>query len=206
MKAPVFAYGTLEKLQAAVQSGKLQYPSYCWIADTSQYAFVNKKGVIEYTGIPKLTGTLDNQIVLSDLTDGVYEITGQHVIVEGSDPTFLSASYIIAIVATDGTTKKIRRITADEMTDYDVSDSAISNTSVYVTSDYLEQHHYATEGYVDVKMEAMKTSIENELKEYIGGIIDEQVKTLVSEYVPEEVERQIQPVDQEDIRGLFAES
>lgn len=202
MKAPVFAYGTLAKLQAAVQSGKVTYPTYCWVSDTLQYAFVNKDLQIEIVGLPKLTGTLTKQIILSSLSDGIYEVKGQHKISEDSETIYLSASYILVIVSSDGDTKKVRRITADDIEDYAVSDTGTTErTSVVVTTAYLEEHHYSTEGYVDDKIAALKVTFEEEMKDYVDDIIKEQIAVLV----PEEIEKHINTVPEADVRKLFVD-
>ena len=199
MKAPVFAYGSLEKLQAAVASGRIKYPTYCWVYDTSQYAFVNKEGIIEIAGLPKLTGTLDKQIVLADLPDGVYEVKGQHKIADSDTTVYLSASYVIAIIASKDNQKKVRRITAYDISDWVVENDIATKSSSYVTTDYLVENGYATEGYVDTKIEAMKASIELELKDYVDDIIADQVAALV----PEIVDDYVDTVPEEDIQALF---
>lgn len=199
MKNPVFAYGTYAKLQSAVEKGKVKYPTYCWVHDRLQYAFVNKDGGIELVGIPKLVGTLDNELILSELKDGVYLIKGQHRITEDSEPVFLAASYIIAIVATSGLTKKVRRITVDDVEDYDVSGGIVTKNTKVVTTEYLDENHYVTEGYVDRAMEALRISLETELKDYVDSIIAEQVAAIL----PEELDKILQPYSLEDIRDLF---
>ena len=199
MKNPVFAYGTLEKLKSAVESGRLTYPAYCWVHDTLQYAFVNKNGLIELVGIPKLTGTLDEEIILSNLSDGIYQVQGQHRITETSEPVYLSASYILVIIATDGETKKVRRITADEIENYDVSEGEAIPVKGYITSDYLIENGYTTETYVDEKTAALEISLRTELKQYVDSVVAEQVATLV----PEEIDKYIQTVPESDVNDLF---
>lgn len=199
MKNPVFAYGTYANLQAAIEKGKIKYPTYCWLHDRLQYAFVNKDGDIELVGIPKLIGTLDNELILSELKDGVYLIKGQHRITETSEPVFLAASYIIAIVATSGLTKKVRRITVDDIEDYDVTGGIITKNTKTVTVEYLEENHYVTEGYVDRAMEALRITLEAEMKEYVDSIIAEQVAAIL----PEELDKILQPYTLDDIRDLF---
>ena len=115
MKAPVFAYGTMESLVKAVEKGKIKYPAYVWLKDTYQYAFVNKQKGIEVVGLPKLIGTLEKQIILSELDGGVYEIKGQYKITENGETVYLSASYVIAIIKQTDEGAKVRLITADNI-------------------------------------------------------------------------------------------
>lgn len=201
MKAPVFAYGTYDALKKAIQSGKIGYPTYAWVHDSLQYAFVNKNLQIEMVGIPKLTGTLDEEIILSELDDGVYTILGQHKVTPTSETVFLAASYIIAIIATDNDKKKIRRITADSIDDYVVDGETETKANTYVTEDYLTEHGYATASYVDAEVAALETSLKRDLLDYVDTIINQQVATLV----PEVLDEVLQPVVEEEIRKIFDE-
>ena len=202
MKNPVFAYGTYAKLESAVRSGKVKYPTYCWVHDSLQYAFVNKNGDIELVGLPKLTGTLKNEIILSELVDGVYLIKGQHRIAESSETVYLSASYIIAIVATDGLNKKVRRITVDQIEDYTVDPTGEPTKSDgYVTAQYLTDHHYVTDAYVDEKIVALEISLKTELREYVDAVVAEQVAALV----PGEIDKYIGTVPSDDVSALFSD-
>lgn len=199
MKAPVFAYGTYAKLEDAVSKGKVKYPTYCWVSDRLQYAFVNKYGQIEIVGLPKLTGTLENEIIMSNLTDGVYEIKGQHRIAEGTEPVYLSASYIMGIVSSDGDTKKVRRITADDIEDWNVTNGEAERSQIYATDKYLEEKGYMTETAVDNKIAAMQETLEEEMKDYVDSIIAEQVAELVPEYI----DLYIETVPLVDVEDLF---
>jgi hypothetical protein len=117
MKNPTFAHGKKANAIAAIESGKIKYPAYVFMQDVSQYGFVNKENELETVGIPTLVGTLDEKVILSSLEDGIYQVKGEHQITEDST-TFVTSSYILAIVQTIDGIKKIRRITADESTVY----------------------------------------------------------------------------------------
>lgn len=201
MKSPVFAYGSLDSLERALERGKVNYPTYCWLYDTLQYAFINKEKEIELVGLPKLTGTLDDEIILANLNDGIYQIAGQYKVTETSETVFLSASYIFVIIATIDDTKKIKRITVDNVEDYDVVGGEVTSFVYYVTSEYLEEHEYITEPDVDIKIAAMAVTLEQEIKDYVDSIISEQI----AELLPEELDKILQPEDEGDIRDLFGE-
>ena len=228
MKAPVFAYGTMDALVKAIEKGKIKYPAYVWLKDTLQYAFVNKELGIEVVGLPKLTGTLDNQIVLSELDGGVYEVKGQYQVVDGAETVFLSASYIIVIVRHRDNETKVRIITADNIFDFTVVNGEIVETDQNVTVKYLTEHEYVTETQVDDKIAAMAITLEQErlknleaskdivvlndrsenhivegkkleIKDYVDSIIQQQIEELL----PEEVDKLFSPVDENDVRKLF---
>lgn len=199
MKAPVFAYGTMDALVKAIEKGKIKYPAYVWLKDSLQYAFVNKELGIEVVGLPKLTGTLDNQIVLSELDGGVYEVKGQYQVVDGAETVFLSASYIIVIVRHRDNETKVRIITADNIFDFTVVNGEIVETDQNVTVKYLTEHEYVTETQVDDKIAAMAVTLEQEIKDYVDSIIQQQIEELL----PEEVDKLFSPVDENDVRKLF---
>lgn len=201
MKAPVFAYGTMEALERVVESGQIKYPAYVWLKDTLQYAFVNKNSEIEVVGLPKLTGTLNEQIILSDLSGGVYEIKGQYKVSEDAETVYMSSAYIIAIIrqATDST--MIRLITADSILDFVVEEGIVTDTDKNVTEKYLTEHGYVTEDVVDSKIAAMEVTLKQEIKDYVDSIIAEQI----AELLPEELDKILQPVVEEEIRKLFGD-
>lgn len=134
MKSPVFAYGSLPKLQAAIDSGKVGYPTYCWLSDVTQYAFVNKDKKIETVGLTTIVGQEESPIILSMLVNGLYKIKGFTKVTLSSEVVFYSA-YMLVIVAIDENIKKIKTIAADKITDYKVTDGELTKTIEYLTSE-----------------------------------------------------------------------
>lgn len=199
MKAPVFAYGTMDALVTAVEKGKIKYPSYIWLKDTLQYAFVNKNQEIEVVGLPKLTGTLEKQLILSELNGGVYEIKGQYKVTEDAETVFLSASYVIAIVKQTTNGAKVRLITADDVLDFTTEGGEITDTDKNVTEKYLIEHGYVTETQVDEKIAVMEVTLKEELIDYVNDIIADQIAVLL----PEELDKILQPYSLDDIQALF---
>ncbi len=195
MLAPIFTHGTLENTVKAIAEGKIRYPGYCWITDKSLYGFINKNNKLEIIGIPTLTGTLENQIILSTLDDGLYQVRGQHKITANDPTTFLSASYIICIVQTINGIKKIKRITADDVTNYTIEEDLAVVKDSYVTEAYLEEKGYADKDYIDAKLEVMKQEIIREIEASLDILVEPIVDRLLDE--------KIGGVDNEDIEGLF---
>ena len=191
MLAPIFTHGTYANTVKAIQDGKIKYPAYLWISDRQQYGFLNRQNELEVIGIPEFTGTLENTIVLSTLDDGLYQIKGRHTITADYATVFDTSSSIIVIVQTIGGKKKIRRITTDELTTYTVEEDLSVTSDAVATVSYLEEKGYATEGYVDIKIEAMKAEIEADIDGYI--------ETKVAELIDED----ITDVEDEKIEDLF---
>lgn len=145
MKTPIFAHGSMEGVLDLIDRGVLKYPSYIWVTDTNQYMFLNKQSTLEKIGIPELTGTLDEVLILVDLPDGIYKVQGQHKITSDSETTFSSGSFIFVIIQTIDGEQKIRRITADEIYDYTIIDGAVAHETTQVTTDYLDTNGYVTD-------------------------------------------------------------
>lgn len=201
MLAPIFTHGTLENTKKAMQEGKIKYPAYCWCTDVSQYGFINKHNELEFIGIPELTGTLENKIILSSLDDGLYQVKGQHKITADHATTFDSSSFILVVVQTTAEGKKVRRITADELTTYTIGEDLSVTANEVATKDYLDEKGYATEDYVDAKIAAMEQIILADVEAALPSMIE----PLVYPVVEEVVDRMIQPEDDQNIRDLFDE-
>ena len=145
MKSPVFASGTLVNLKAAIREGKISYPAFCWLTDTTQYAFVNKDNRIEIVGNPIYEGSEEDPFILSYLPTGNYEIRGyyrvtdQSINAEITEANAVGATYIYAIttlviVEAYDTGKKIKCINSDSIVDYELNaDGEIIKTSRYST-------------------------------------------------------------------------
>lgn len=199
MLAPIFTHGTYENTIKAIADGKIKYPSYCWVTDRGQYGFLNKQNQLEIIGIPELTGTIENKIILSSLNDGLYQVKGQHKITATHATTFDSSSFILVVVQTINGVKKVRRITADELTEYIINEDLSVTENEVATKEYLEEHGYATEGYVDEKIATMESIILADVEAALPDMLEPIVRPVVEEVVDET----IQPEDDEDIRNLF---
>ena len=199
MLTPIFTHGTYENTIKALETGKIKYPAYCWVTDRGQYGFVNKNNELEIIGIPELTGTLDNVLILSTLNDGLYQVKGQHRITADYPTTFDTTSPILVVVQTIGGQKKIRRITADELSTYIIEEDLSVTTDEVATKAYLDEHEYVTKDYVDTKMAALEAVIMADVEEALPGMMEGIVRPVVEDVVNQE----IQPEDETDIRALF---
>ena len=193
IKNPIFAHGSEANIKALIESGEIKYPAYLWYSDKFTYNFLNKNGKIETVDFPKLTGTLDDMIILCDLSEGIYYVQGQYKITPNDTTIYSAGSYIIIMVGNNG--NKIRRITADDFEDYTIESGEIISTSSLVTSDYLVEQGYVTDVWVDEKLVALEESMKRDLKAYISDILPV--------LVAREVDLQVQPIEDEDIEEIF---
>lgn len=199
MLAPIFTHGTYENTIKAIQEGKIKYPAYLWISDRGEYGFLNKQNQLEVIGIPELTGTLGNAIILSALNDGVYQVRGLHKITADHVTTFDTASFIIVVVQTIDGKKKIARIASDEIVRYVVEEDLSVTEESYITEAYLKDNEYVTEDYVDDKIAAMEAIVLADVE----AALPDMIAPIVRPVIDEEIDRMIQPEDDEDIRRLF---
>lgn len=197
MKYPTFAHGHMANIEKAIAEGRIQYPSYIWCTDQDVYCFLNKDGELEKCGIPQLTGTLDNQLILSSLDDGLYEIKGQHKITADYPTTFDTASFILVVIQTIDGKKKIRRITANDLTTYTIEEDLSVTADEVATKDYLDDNGYVTDDYVDTKIAVLKQELEDEIEDLVRPVVRPMVEEIIDE--------DIQPEDDDSIRELFDE-
>lgn len=199
MLAPIFTHGTYANTIKAIQEGKIKYPSYCWITDKGQYGFLNKQNQLEVIGIPELTGTIQNKIILASLDDGLYQVKGQYKITDDHPTTFDSTSFILVVVQTIGGVKKVRRIDAESLTAYTINDDLSVTEDEVATKDYLDEKGYVTTDYVDAKIAALEEII----LEDVEAALPDMIAPLVRPVVDEEIDRMIQPEDNRNIEDLF---
>ena len=197
MLAPIFTHGTLANTKKAISEGKIKYPAYCWCTDVEQYGFLNKNNELEIIGIPCLTGTLDNTLILSTLNDGLYQVKGQHKITANHPTTFDCDSFILVVVQTIDGIRKIRRITADELTTYTIGEDLSVEADEVATKDYLDEQGYASEEYIDEKIAILKAELEDEIEELVRPVVRPMVEEIIDET--------ILPEDDDNIRDLFNE-
>ena len=197
MLTPIFTHGSYDNTIKAIETGKIKYPAYCWITDRGQYGFINKSNELEIIGIPELVGTLDNTLILSALNDGLYQVKGQHKITANHPTTFDCDSFILVVVQTIDGIKKIRRITADELTTYTIGEDLSVEADEVATKDYLDEQGYASEEYIDEKIAILKAELEDEIEELVRPVVRPMVEEIIDET--------ILPEDDDNIRDLFNE-
>lgn len=199
MLAPIFTHGTYANTIKAIEEGKIKYPAYLWISDRGQYGFLNKQNQLEVIGIPELTGTLENKIILSSLYDGLYQVRGQHKITADHPTTFDSSSYILVVVQTVGGVKKVTRISSDELIRYTINEDLSVTEEAYITQSYLDEKGYATEDFIDEKIAAMEAVIMADIEAALPDMLEPILRPVVEDVV----DQTIQSEDDENIRELF---
>ena len=154
--------------------------------------------------IVNLEGTLGNTIIVDELGNGIYNIKGQYKI-DSSDITLnISANEILFMVEKSDDSIKIKQISHDNITDYLVLDGVITSDT-YITSEYLSKCDYATKEYVDIKIAALQESINENVREYIADIVDEQLGIVLDEKIENSMSDFLLDhiAKEEDLNGLI---
>lgn len=197
MLTPIFTHGTYANTIKAIEEGKIKYPAYCWMTDVQQYGFLNKNNELEVIGIPELTGTEENEIILSLLNDGLYQIKGKHKITANDETTYYSMSPILCVIQTIDGQKKVKRITADTIEDCVVGDDLSVTRETVATQEWIQAQGYANEAYLDYKIEILKQELEDEIEELVRPVVYPMVTQIIND--------EIKNVPIEDIEDLFDE-
>ena len=197
MLTPIFTHGTYANTIKAIEEGKIKYPAYLWMTDVQQYGFLNKNNELEVIGIPELTGTEENEIILSLLNDGLYQIKGKHKITANDETTYYSMSPILCVVQTIDGQKKVKRITADTIEDCVVGDDLSVTRETVATQEWIQAQGYADKTYLDYKIEVLKQELEDEIEELVRPVVYPMVTQIIND--------EIKNVPIEDIEDLFDE-
>lgn len=152
--------------------------------------------------IINLIGTMDQPIMVSELDSGIYNVKGQYKISNLEETIYLSASNVIITVERDATETKVKRITSDDITDYIITSSTISKNE-YVTQQFLIDNNYATNSYVDSKIEVLEISIKSDIQSYVKKMFDEVLGEELDKRIDQRIEENIQPSTEEEIKDLF---
>jgi hypothetical protein len=168
--------------------------------DTIDYNTLGNRPIIN------ITGTLDNPILITTLTPGIYKVKGQYKIIDNEETIYLSASGDLFLIGTSDTGKLIKCFTKDTIYDYVISDDVVKK-KIYITDEYLSKNGYVTTDYVDEKFTALEESIKSDVEEYvqktIEDILTEKVDALIDERLDEKLDEKIQAIPSEKVMGLF---
>ena len=146
--------------------------------------------------LKNIEGTVTNPIVLADLEDGFYKVSGHFIVPTGNEVTSIVGN-IIVIESFSLTEKTIKRISNNSIFDYILKDDGTYTFQKYATEQYVQEQGYVTEVDVDIKLEAFKASME----EYIENYVDKTVSLLIKYMITQELATRYST--EQDIQDLF---
>lgn len=170
-------------------------------------------GVIDYNSlgnkpITNLVGTLDNNIIIDELDNGIYSVSGLYKISTKCNTLFSTTYPTVFLVDKSDEINYVKKITAKEIINYSISD--VINTSTIVTSEYLESKGYVASDYVDAKIAALNFLTKDELDTYVASSVSDAVDTALGEELDNKIDQKINQklqnssISREQIESLFS--
>jgi len=132
--------------------GSIAY--YAWNAETQTWDDATLSDTIQ-----RVVGSAEHPVILSELDSNVYLIYGQYKISPNDPSVYITLADILAMVNSNDDEKYIKVIDNRSMTDYVVEEGDITLTSIYATTEYIDQK-YATKVYVDDKFNLLEQQIQ----------------------------------------------
>lgn len=145
---------------------------------------IHSDNMVDYNGLQNvplknIEGTVTEPIVLTDLEDGFYKVTGHFIVPTGNEITSIVGN-IIVIESISLTERTIKRINNNSIFDYVLKDD-ICTVDKYATEQYIKEQGYTTEADVDIKLEAFKVTMEKYIEDYVDTTVSLLIKYMVSE-------------------------
>lgn len=161
---------------------------------------IHSDNMVDYNGLQNvplknIDGTVTEPIVLTDLEDGFYKVTGHFTTPVGTTTSSIVGNIIV--VETEIDRKKIKRICSDIIVDYTIDNNGEITSDKYITQQYIESKGYATNASVDVRLEAFKLT----MQEYVEDYVETTVSMLIRYIVSEEISSRYST--NQDIQDLF---
>lgn len=140
-------------------------------------------------------GETSNPLVLADLKDGVYSISGTYQVGGSISTVFVTSKKTIFIIDSDDTNKYITKFSANNVLLYTIdNETGEGTTTAYATESWIKEQGYTTENYVNEAINAMYQKIiaevsitkisqlENDVgyltKDDVNGISDDYIASL----------------------------
>lgn len=154
--------------------------------------------------IINLKGQSDNPIIVSDLENGSYSITGHFKIARNDLTINLNPNPSIFIIGHNEDSKYIKKIATKEIVDYIIHNESSVIINQYITESFLKEKGYATTSYVDEKIVALDYITKEEMSNYVEELIQSVIDTQLVPIVDEHIDKKIIGATKEQIISLFA--
>lgn len=163
--------------------------------------------------IEQISGNIENPVIISNQNDGLYKVEGAFKISDGLTTIFQSRNGDLISVSHNTNTTEVKVITSGSITDYLVDNNGIViDRKIYATREWIESQGYASEQYLDAKLEAMELITRQEALVYIRELVQEGINEAVNqafddtfnERFDRRLREQLQMEEQTNIQGLFS--
>lgn len=153
--------------------------------------------------IINMVGSLAEPIVIGNLDNGVYSITGQYKLYDSVDTIYSSSSNHLFLVDKSETDTQIRELSARKISTYSNEDGTFKEVQI-ATSDYLAENKYMTESDVDSKIQVLDILTKTEAQEYIESIVTDYLDGVLDEKIDKKLDEKIVEPEDSTIDDMFA--
>jgi hypothetical protein len=147
-------------------------------------------------------GTFETPVILSTLDTGVYNIFGKYKITTDDETEYLTGERRLVLVHNMGATTTIKVVTADGIMDFIISNDEIIRDK-YLTLNYLNEHGYTTEEYVNERIKELDLISRTELDDYVKDYIDNVLEEMIEEKLDNALSKKFQDIPDSEIYELF---
>lgn len=164
-------------------------------------------GVVDYNTlgnrpINNLAGTIDKPIDIVCLDSGQYKIQGQYKI---DETTYISANSNIFLIEHNDENTYIKKISANDITDYTIDINGQVTSSVVPTTEWLASQGYVTEQYVDLKIAALEYITKEEIEEYVSNIVLQNIDATVNTRIDQIINERFSTVTEREALDAFTD-
>ena len=154
--------------------------------------------------ISNKVGKLENPVILGNLENGLYSVSGVYKIFDEYITIFSSSINHLFLVDRSGTDVYVKDISAKEIITYILSNGEVAKSNI-LTTDYLKDNYYVTENDLEAKIEALDFITKTEVSEYVKQITTEYLEENLGNAIDEKINKKISSmmIEDSDIEKLF---
>lgn len=150
------------------------------------------------------TGTLANPLVVGDLENGLYSVSGEYKLFDEYPTIFSSSINHLFLVEKSETESYVKDISAKEVITYSLINGKVTRSEL-LTQQYLSDNHYVTENDFDAKIAALDYITKVDASEYVKQITTEYLNENLGNIIATKIDEKISTlvVDDTEIEKLF---
>lgn len=152
--------------------------------------------------ITNLTGSLSEPVIVSELDNGVYSISGQYKIFSSIETIFSSSVNHIFLVEKTESEIYVRDISARKIISYSSIEGEIKQKEI-LTSNYLKENGYITSNEVDTKLQALDILTKTEAQSYIEDTVSKYLDKVLDSTIDQKLNNMIVEADDSAIDDMF---
>lgn len=159
---------------------------------------------INHRPIVNKTGTQDDNLIIGDLDNGIYSVTGVYKIFNEYPTLFTVASNHLFLIEKTDSISYVKDISAKEIITYTLSNGVV-NVLKSVTTQYLEDNQYITNDSFEAKLKTLDLITKTEASEYVKTITNEYLEQNLGTTIDTKIDEKIQSLaaTDSDIENLF---